>query len=124
MKFAAAASAVLAAASVFAEVKVYPHYMDARKHPDESRRVVKPPNRAELGDQTHFMALRHLSEKNYKAEMDRYINEDGLGDFIWGYYRHFLLPNFKEIVREIKARNLYYFDIVGFIPGVGMGRDR
>lgn len=123
-RFAAAASAVLAAASVFAEVRVYPHYMDARKHPDESRRAVKPPNRAELGDKTHFMALRHLSEKNYKAEMDRYINEDGLGDFIWGYYRHFLLPNFKEIVREIKARKLYYFDIVGFIPGVAMGPNR
>lgn len=124
MKFAITASAFMVAVSVCAEVKVYPHYMDARKHPDESRRAVKPPNRAELGNQTHFMALRHLSEKNYKAEMDRYINEDGLGDFIWGYYRHFLLPNFKDIVREIKARNLYYFDIVGFIPGVGMGEDK
>ena len=116
--------AALAGVSALAEVKVYPHYMDPRRHPDEARREVKPPSRAELGDKTHFMALRMLGEKNYKAEMDKYVNEDKLGDFIWGYYRHFLLPNFKDIVREIKARNLWYFDIVGFIPGVAMGPNK
>ena len=124
MRVAAALPLALAVSAAAAGVKVYPHYMDPRMHPDEERREVKPPNRAELGDRTHFMALRQLSEKNYKAEMDRYVVKDGLGDFVWGYYRHFLLPNFKDVVREIKARNLYYFDIVGFIPGVGMGPDR
>ena len=117
-------SIFVAATAANGAVKVYPHYMDPRRHPDEVRREVKPPNRAELGDRTHFMALRALGEKNYKSEMDRYVGRDGLGDFVWGYYRHFLLPNFKDVVREIKARNLYYFDIVGFIPGVGMGPDK
>ena len=116
--------AVAVCCAADAGVKVYPHYMDPRKHPDEARREVKPPSRAELGNRTHFMALRALGEKNYKEEIGRYVDRDGLGDFVWGYYRHFLLPNFKDIVREVKARNLYYFDIVGFIPGVGMGPDR
>ena len=97
--------------------KVYPHYMDPRKHPDDTRRTVKPPSRSELGDRMHFMALRWLNPGNYKDDFDLYCKKDNLGDFIWSYWTVLNYANMREIAREMKRRGLYLFDIVGFEPG-------
>ena len=94
---------------------VYTHYMDPSRHPDDARRSVKPPDRALLGDKTHFMALRHASGPNIK----RYIDEDKMGDFVWTYWGYFLRSEkqLRAFIEEMRKRDLYIFDICAMLVG-------
>lgn len=116
-----AAAALCAAMASARPVMTYSHLMDARQHPDDHRRLVKPPNRETFGGRMQFMALRTMSEKNYKADLDRYVVRDRLGDIIWAHYGMLYNKNVREQAEELKRRNLYLFDLWGFVPGSGPG---
>ena len=58
---------------------------------------------------------------DWRAELDRYTVRDKFGDFIWPSNGIFERKDFKEIVRTLKERGLYFFDAFGFVPGPGEG---
>jgi sugar phosphate isomerase/epimerase len=94
--------------------------MDPRRHPDDARRAVKPPDQATFDHRLQFMALRSLGP-NYLADLDRYTRQDRLGDVIWPHYQMLYAANIEAMVKELKRRGLYLFDIWGFVPGSGPG---
>jgi hypothetical protein len=94
--------------------------MNPRQHPDDVRRAVKPPDRATFKNRLQFMALRSL-DQNYLAELDRYTRNDRLGDIVWPHYQMIYATNVEAMVKELKRRDLYLFDLWGFVPGSGPG---
>ena len=112
-----AVAVAMASLCAFAEPTVYTHYMDPAGHPDDARRAVKPPDRALLGDKTHFMALRHASGPNIK----RYVDEDRMGDFVWTYWGYLLRDRGQllKFIEEMRKRGLYIFDVYAWHAGDG-----
>ena len=102
-------------------VRTFPHAMDPRAHPDDARRLVKPPDSRTFDGRMQFMALRRMDAKTYKADLDRYVAQDRLGDIVWAHYGMLYNANVREQVEELKRRNLYLFDLWGFVPGSGPG---
>lgn len=111
------AFAVLAALTSSGAVAVYPHRMDPRRHPDESRRTVKPPSYESFGRRMQFIALRGTDKK----AIERYIDRDGLGNVVWPPADSILVPDITNRVAELKKRGLYLFAPWGFVPGSGRG---
>ena len=111
-----AGGAVIGAESV----KVYPYKMDPRQHPDDSRRAVKPPDQGTFKNSLQFISLRSLNQ-NYMADLDHYVQKDRLGNLIWAHYQMVNDPNLEAMVKELKRRDLYLFDLWGFVPGSGPG---
>ena len=107
-------SALLYSAAA-AAVSVYPYRMDPRRHPDESRRRVRPPSWDELGRKMHFIAYRGVDDSGFK----QYIDKDGLGDFIWPVISSLKRKDIAERIAEIKKRGLYLFNPWGWVPGSG-----
>ena len=101
-------------------VKIYPYPMNPREHPDDPRRAVKPPDQATFKNRMQFMALRTMGQ-NYMADLDRYTQKDRLGDIVWAHYQMLYATNVEAMVQELKRRDLYLFDIWGFVPGSGPG---
>jgi len=102
------------------DVKVYSHPVDPRKHPDDARRLVKPPDAKTFGDRMRFMALRSMGD-NFRQDLDQYVEKDRLGDVIWAHYGMLFRTNVAEQVAELKRRNYFLFDLWGFVPGSGPG---
>ncbi len=102
------------------KIRVYNHLMDPRLHPDDNRRTVKPPDAKVFGNKIRFMALRSL-EDDYRMKLDQYTRQHALGDIIWPSYTLLYRSDLPEIVREIKNRDLYLFDLWGYVPGSGPG---
>lgn len=101
-------------------IRIYNFPMNPRQHPDDSRRSVKPPDTAIFGNQIQFMALRDL-EGDYKKSLDTYTIKYGLGNVIWPSYTMIFRKDLQEVVQELKRRNLYLFDLWGYVPGSGPG---
>jgi hypothetical protein len=101
-------------------ISIYSYPMDPRQHPDDSRRIVKPPDSGTFGNRIQFMALRSL-DGDYKKLLDQYTIKYGLGNIIWPSYPIIFREDLPEVVQELKKRNLYLFDIWGFVPGSGPG---
>jgi hypothetical protein len=101
-------------------IRMYHHPMNPRQHPDDSRRWVKPPDAGVFGNKIQFMALRSL-EDDYMKSLDLYTIKYGLGDIIWPSYPLLYRKDITEISRELKKRNLYLFDLWGYVPGSGPG---
>jgi hypothetical protein len=104
--------------------RVYGHLMNPREHPADGRRHVRPPDWETFGGRTHFTTLRALEEKdgrltNYAAEIEKYTRTFDLGDVLWLSYPVIFNRNFPDAVDEIKRRELYLFDIWGYVPGSG-----
>ncbi len=102
-------------------VKVYPHLMNPRQHPDDARRRVKPPDQETFGNKLQFMALRTMPRQGYTNVLDRYVVRDRLGDIVWAHYGMLYNTNVAEQVKELRRRNLFLFDLWGFVPGSGPG---
>ena len=114
--------AFAAACALFADpVKTYSHPMDPRLHPDDARRLVKPPDAKTFNNRLQFMALRSMSASGYKDALDRYVVRDRLGDIIWAHSGMIFNKNVREQAEELKRRGLYLFDLWGFVPGSGPG---
>ena len=101
-------------------IRIFNYPMDPRQHPDDVRRAVKPPDAGTFGNKIQFMALRSL-EDDYKKSLDLYTIKYGLGDIIWPSYPLIYRKDLPEIVRELKKRNLFLFDLWGYVPGSGPG---
>ncbi len=106
---------------------VYTRLLDPREHPDDARRRAKPPSWETFGNQVQFTSLRGLEVTaeqqivNYKQEMDKYTKTHNLGNVLWLSYPVLFGSNLPAVVDEINARELFLFDIWGYVPGSGPG---
>ncbi|MDX9976269.1 MAG: hypothetical protein RBU21_25060, partial [FCB group bacterium] len=106
--------------------KVYMQLLDPREHPDYARRAVKPPAWDTFGHKTRFTVLRgfgvaHGNAVGYAEEMERYANTFKLGEIVWPSYDLIFAKNLGDVADEIKRRDLFLFDIWGYVPGSGPG---
>jgi hypothetical protein len=107
-------------------VRVYSHLLEPREHPDYERRVVKPPDWDTFGRRTQFTTLRGFDVKDdrivgYAEELERYTSTWSLGKVIWPSYPILFARNLGDLADEIKRRDLYLFDVWGYVPGSGPG---
>ena len=106
--------------------RVYSHLLDPREHPDYDRRAVKPPTWEAFKNRTQFTCLRGFGEQDgrlvgFVEELEKYTRTHGLGDVIWPSYSTIFATNLCNLADEIKRRDLYLFDIWGYVPGSGTG---
>lgn len=106
--------------------RVYATLMNPREHPDDGRRHVKPPDWDAVGNRTRFTVLRGFGMENnrivgYREEIDKYVNMHELGDVLWPAYTILPGENLGEVLDEIKRRDLFLFDLWGYVPGSGPG---
>ncbi|MCX6914591.1 MAG: hypothetical protein NT167_16315, partial [Verrucomicrobia bacterium] len=106
--------------------RVYSHLLAPREHPDYERRAVKPPTWETFKNRTQFTCLRGFGEKDgqlvgFAEELEKYSRTHELGDVIWPSYSTIFATNLCDLADEIKRRDLYLFDIWGFVPGSGPG---
>ena len=101
-------------------IRLYNHPMNPRQHPDDQRRAVKPPDAALFGSQVQFITLRWFDDDFIKT-LDKHTVKYDLGNIIWPLYAFLYRDDLPEIVKEIKNRNLFLYDIWGYIPGSGPG---
>lgn len=102
-------------------IKLYPYKMNPVTHPDYLRHHVKAPDVSLFDNKIQFIALRDLSGPDYKERITQWVDKDKLGNILWVSYPLIYQDNLKEVVNEIKKRNLYLFDLWGYIPGSGPG---
>ena len=107
--------------------KVYTNLLDPREYPDDARRSVKPPAWSLFGNQTHFTTLRQFQLRDNKlvdfaGDFERYTKTFDLGDVIWPNSRFLTATNIPEMVAEMKRRNLFMYQIWGYVPGSGPGQ--
>lgn len=105
---------------------VYAHFLDPREHPDYARRHVKPPTWETFDERVHFAALREFDIRDgqlahYSEKIEKYTQEYQLGDVLWIRYPALFARNLKDLIDEIRQRNLFLFDIWGYVPGSGPG---
>lgn len=100
--------------------KIYDHEFNPVENPDYSQKWVNPPTWETFGNRTHFISLRDLSG-DYKKKLDDYTVKFKLGDVVWPSYTMLYLDNTDKIVAELKRRNLFLFDLWGYVPGSGPG---
>jgi hypothetical protein len=106
--------------------RVYSHLLDPREHPDYDRRAVKPPNWETFKGRTQFSSLRGFNVQDdritgFAEELEKYTRTYDLGDVIWPSYPILFAKNLSELADEIKRRDLYLFDVWGYVPGSGPG---
>jgi len=106
--------------------RVYSHLIDPREHPDYDRRAVRPPGWDTFKNRTQFTCLRGFAMEDdrivgYREEIEKYTRTHELGDVIWPSYPILFARNLADLAQEIKQRDLYLFDIWGYVPGSGPG---
>ena len=106
--------------------RVYSHLLAPREHPDYDRRAVKPPTWETFKNRTQFTCLRGFGEKDgrlvgFAEELEKYSRTYELGDVIWPSYSTIFATNLCDLADEIKRRDLYLFDLWGYVPGSGPG---
>ncbi|MBN1346600.1 MAG: hypothetical protein JXQ73_28175 [Phycisphaerae bacterium] len=106
--------------------RVYTHLLESKEHPDYDRRHVRPPTWETFGNRTRFATLRGFEMKdeqivNFEKEIEKYTRTHELGDVIWPSYPIVFAKNLDALADEIKRRDLYLFDIWGYVPGSGPG---
>jgi len=106
--------------------RVYSHKLEPGEHPDYDRRAVKPPTWATFKNRTQFTCLRGFEMKDdqvvgFAEELEKFTRTHELGDVIWPTYGVLFAKNLGDLADEIKRRDLYLFDIWGYVPGSGPG---
>jgi hypothetical protein len=106
--------------------RVHSHLLEPREHPDYDRRAVKPPTWETFKYRTQFTCLRGFGMKEgqlvgFAEELEKYTRAYELGDVIWPTYDTLFAKNLGDLADEIKRRDLYLFDIWGYVPGSGPG---
>lgn len=107
-------------------LRVYSHLLEPREHPDDDRRAVKPPDWDTFDHRPQFTVLRGFNVEGprivgFAEEMEKYTKTHQLGDVVWPSYPILFATNLADLAREIKARQLYLFDVWGYVPGSGPG---
>ena len=105
---------------------MYSHLLVPSEHPDYTRRAVKPPGWEVFDNQTEFTTLRSFNVRGGKITdiekaLDLYTVQNELGRVIWPSYPILFAKNLGSLADEIKRRNLFLFDIWGYVPGSGPG---
>lgn len=100
--------------------RVYPYYLAPKENPDYARHSVKSPDLSLFNGTIAFTSLRHLT-RNYRSDIKQYVDRDRLGNVIWPNYSFLFEDNLDEITDYIASRDLYLFNIWGFVPGSGPG---
>jgi len=113
-------------ATAAAPLRVYSHLLAPREHPDDARRAVQPPDWRTFKNRTQFTALRGFGVEQdrivgFREELEKYTRTHELGDVVWPSYPVLFATNLAEFATELKARDLYLFDIWGYVPGSGPG---
>lgn len=106
--------------------RVYSRLLEPREHPDYDRRAVKPPHWDTFKNRTQFTCLRGFGVENdklvgFQEELEKYTRTYELGNVIWPSYSTLFATNLAELADEISRRDLYLFDIWGYVPGSGPG---
>jgi hypothetical protein len=106
--------------------RIYDYLLTPREHPDYTRRHVQPPGWDTFEGRTHLMTLRDFEIENglivrYHERIDKYVVRHELGDVLWISYPILEARNLGDLADEIKRRNLFLFDIWGYVPGSGPG---
>ncbi len=106
--------------------RVYSHLLNPREHPDYDRRAVKPPTWETFRNRTQFTCLRGFGQKDnrlvgFAEEIEKFTRTHELGEVIWPSYDTLFATNLGDLADEIKRRDLYLFDIWGYVPGSGPG---
>ncbi len=105
---------------------VISHLMDPREHPDYARHAVKPPSWDTFRQRTQFTCLRGFNVQDgritdYIQELEKFTQKHDLGAVIWPSYPILFATNLADLADEIKRRDLYLFDVWGYVPGSGPG---
>jgi hypothetical protein len=105
---------------------IYPHLLNPREYPDDKRRLVQPPDWEVFNNKTNFITLRSFQIENnqivhYSEDMDIYTKTYYLGNIIWPNHEFLSAENIPALISEFKKRNLFLFDIWGYVPGSGPG---
>ena len=95
---------------------------EPEKHRFYSDRNQGPVTRKTLDKKIQFTTLRVFTIRNgrlvdYSKDLDLYTKEFRLGNVIWPIYGTIFAENFNDLIDEIKRRDLYLFDIWGYVPG-------
>ena len=103
----------------------YPHRLDPKEYPDYTRRPFAVPTWDTFSRTTQFTVLRGFTEKegrlvDWREKLDLYCERFKLGKVIWPFFSTIRAENFADLVREIKRRGYYLFDIWGYVPGSDM----
>lgn len=112
--------------SVSRPIRVYSRLLEPQEHPDYDRRAVKPPGWDTFKNRTQFTTLRGFNVQNdqivgYAEELEKFTRTHDLGDVIWPSYPVLFATNLSAFAEEIQRRNLYLFDVWGYVPGSGPG---
>lgn len=105
---------------------IYTYLLNPREYPDDKRRYVKPPDWNTFDNKTNFITLRGFQIENnrivhYSKDLDIYTEVYRLGNIIWPNHNFLSAENIAELIAEFKKRNLFLFDIWGYVPGSGPG---
>jgi hypothetical protein len=106
--------------------RVYSHLLDPREHPDYDRRAVQPPTWKTFKNRTQFTCLRGFGQQDdrlvgFAEEIEKFTRTHELGNVIWPSYSTLFATNLSDLADEIKRRDLYLFDVWGYVPGSGPG---
>ncbi len=107
-------------------IRVYSHLLEPTEHPDYTRRAVRPPTWRTFDGTTQFTCLRYFEIVDgrivkFGEEIEKYTRTHDLGTVIWPSYPILFSKNLGELADEIKRRNLFLFDVWGYVPGSGPG---
>ena len=106
--------------------RVYSRLLEPREHPDYDRRSVKPPTWETFKNRTQFTCLRGFGQEGdrlvgFADEIEKFTRTHELGNVIWPSYSTLFATNLCDLADEIQRRDLYLFDIWGYVPGSGPG---
>lgn len=95
----------------------FPHLLDPRIHPDDSRRCVRVPTWETFEHVTQFITLRDLAQTSWREDLERYTEEFKLGRIVWPLLNLLHCNHLAQVLEEIRRRGLYLFDLWSYVPG-------
>lgn len=98
----------------------YPYLLDPRIYPDFERRRFRVPIWDTFENTTQFASLRDLNQSEWREDIVTYTEQFNLGKVIWPLIHVLYSPHVDEVIKEIRDRKLYLFDLWSIVPGSPM----
>jgi hypothetical protein len=109
--------------------QVWVRPVNPEEYPGFAARRARPITRADLGDRFHTVGLRGFEFDRppapppesfrivrLKETLDLWTRSYDFGDIVWPMWPCFYAENWRELVDELAARELYLFDIWAYCP--------